>query len=78
MIDPEDYTDQNKVYVKDGKLYRVLAYCQSPSITMVPVDEEVNLGNCINFGIYGLLNKEFEIVPNLKYSHETGLEKTDE
>lgn len=78
MIDPEDYTNQNKVYMKDGKLYRVLAYCQSPSVTMVPVGEMVTHGNCITFGITGTLNAEFTLVPNLNYSHEKGLEKTDE
>lgn len=78
MIDQEDYTNQNKVYSKDEKLYRVLAFCQSPSITMAPVGEEVNLGNCIIFGITGTINAEFELVPNLKYSHEKGLEKTSE
>ncbi|MHA1286869.1 MAG: hypothetical protein ACTSPB_05635 [Candidatus Thorarchaeota archaeon] len=64
----------DRVYIRDGKLYRVLAYCPEPSITMVPIGERVFSEDQMSFGVSGLTNKEFELVPNLIIGNELNLE----
>ena len=69
MIHKEDMTKQEGLYVRDGGgLFRVLGYCESPSLTMV----DVATGERVNFGIHGLINHEFQRVVGLKYDHSTG------
>ena len=69
MIDPKDYYEQTKIYIKDGKLYRVLSYCSEPSIKMIAISTD----HTHSFGVGGLSNGDFMPVPNLKYNHGTGL-----
>ena len=70
MIHKDDFTKQEGVYVRDGGgLFRVLDYCESPSVTMV----DVATGERVSFGIHGLINHKFQRVEGLKYDHAKGV-----
>ena len=69
MINSTDYHEQTGIYLYQGKLYRVLGYCLSPSLTMVEIDKPKSR---ISFGIEGLTNKEFILLKGIKYNPETG------
>lgn len=56
MIDPDDYYKQKKFYLKDNKCWKVVSFCPEPSITMGCV----GTGEQLNFGVSGLINKEFK------------------
>jgi hypothetical protein len=59
MIPTEDYTGQKKVYTKNKEgRWKIVAYCASPSLTMINLDT----GERANFGIGGLIAEAFEPV----------------
>ena len=69
MVDQDDYTKQEGIYAHSGGgLYRVLSYCQQPTLTM----ENVKTGQRIHFGIGGLINDEFTRVDGIKFDHRIG------
>lgn len=76
MIDPNDYTKQTGVYLKGGRLWRIIAYCQSPSITMEQIGTIAEVRE--SFGIDGCNNATFLKVKGLTYDHKHGTIKTDE
>ncbi len=49
MIKPSDYRNFKKLYLREGKVWRVLAYCPEPSIVM----KCTNTGERCTFGIGG-------------------------
>ena len=69
MIIPSDYTKQKRIYLREGKLYRILAYCPEPSVTMVSINDA---DDQVNFGLGGLANAGFKPTP-LIYNHDSNL-----
>ena len=67
MIDSEDFIRQEGIYIKDGKLWKVLSYCPEPSIEMVCMAS----GERRSFGVSGITNNSFERLNELKYNHKT-------
>ena len=67
MIDSKDYIKQKGIYLKDGKLWRVLSYCSEPSIEMLCMVS----GERMSFGIGGLCNSYFTKINELTFNHET-------
>ncbi len=57
MIPSEDYLEQGLLYEKKsgGGLWRIIAYCQDPTVTMENIDTHER--EC--FGIGGLTAQEF-------------------
>jgi len=74
MIHEDDFILQEGIYVRDGGgLFRVIGYCEMPSVTMV----NVVTGKRIYFAIQSPAGREFQRVDGLKYSHENGQIKRD-
>jgi len=64
-IESSDYTKQEGIYLYEEKLYRILSYCPEPSITMISLDGTDRK----NFGIHGLMSRQFTLLSNFKYDH---------
>lgn len=63
MIPNEDHLEQKRVYAKDGKgLWRVIAYCNEPTITM----QNILTNQRESFGISGLTARSFSSIPGIK------------
>ncbi len=56
MIKPSDYRNFKKLYLREGKVWKVLGYCPEPSIVM----KCTSTGERCTFGIGGTLNEEFK------------------
>ena len=63
MIDIEDFS---KIYLYKGKMYKTISFCESPTVTM----QELGTDNRTNFGLGGLINKDFIELPNLKVNND--------
>jgi len=72
MINSTYYHEQTGIYLYQGKLYRILGYCLSPSLTMIEINNIDNSEPHISFGIGGSMNKEFIPLKGIKYNPETG------
>jgi len=59
MVDTEDFS---KIYIYNGKLYKTISFCESPTVTM----REVGTENKLHFGLNGLINKGFIELSNIK------------
>lgn len=63
MIPAEDHLEQKRIYSKDGYgLWRVIAYCEEPTITM----ENVLTKQRENFGVNGHTARSFSPIKGLK------------
>ena len=63
MVDTEDFS---KIYIYKGKMYKTISVCESPTVTM----QELGTENRINFGLRGLINKDFIELSNLKVNND--------
>jgi hypothetical protein len=73
MIDSNDYIKQTGVYIKDGHLWRIVGFCQSPSVTMERIGTITEIRE--SFGIDGFTNSTFSKVEGLIYDHENQMVK---
>jgi len=63
MINPiEDYYEQKVLYLYEGKAWKLIAYCPTPSVTM----ECVTTKEQMNFGIGGLTARKFKLIEEKK------------
>lgn len=76
MIDSNDYTEQTGVYLKSGHLWRIIAYCGSPSVTMECIGTITEIRE--TFGINGHNNSTFTRVKGLTYDHHKQTVEIDE
>ena len=68
MINEDDFILQEGIYVRDGGgLFRVIGYCERPSLTMV----NLVTGERISFATRSPINGEFQRVDGLKYDHKS-------
>ena len=56
MINREDLHKQKATYLFNFKVWKIVAYCPGPSVTM----ECTTTGKLMDFGLGGELDKEFE------------------
>lgn len=64
MIHEDDFTTFKGIYVHDrGGLFRIVGYCERPSLTMV----NLVTGERISFATRSPIDGEFQRVDGLKY-----------